>query len=66
MYFGAKTEGDTQFESFEGVITDARFYPSLYFSNTTDLFPYLCDKGYYKNALGVCAICSNICETCFE
>ena len=45
MYFGAKTEGDTQFESFEGVITDARFYPSLYFSTMADLSPHLCAKG---------------------
>lgn len=66
MYFGAKTEGNTLFESFEGVITDARFYPNLYFSTMAEVSPHLCNKGDYKNALGVCTKCSDTCETCFK
>ena len=57
IYYGAKTEGETVYESFEGVITDSRFYPNLYFSSIADLSPHLCNKGQYKNSLGICTLC---------
>ena len=57
IYYGAKTEGETVYESFEGVITDSRFYPNLYFSSIADVSPHLCNKGQYKNSFGKCVNC---------
>ena len=45
IYYGAKTEGSTLYDSFEGIITDSRFYPNLYFSSVGDLSSHLCNKG---------------------
>lgn len=67
IYFGAKDKGSITYDSFTGIISDVRFYPTLSYPTNILFGAELCPAHYFSTDNGVtCLECNLNCETCAE